>query len=177
MATKKCRYCKEKIDKKATVCPHCQKNQGTSAGTVLAAFIIIAIICVCISKVRGADDSSSSAVQGTSSSVSVNSSSGYEDIYNEYAQKIRAATPGLINEYNSEAAQNTGGLNGLAAINNAKISKLAAIATEGTEKMADYCLNHGSGKTSEYSQWADKLYRVYSEESDKIMNAYINSAS
>lgn len=177
MAKKICPYCRETIDKKASICPHCHKKQGTSAGTVLAAFIIVAVICVGIARVRNSSDSdsSSSSIKGTSGSVSVSSSSDYQDIYNEYEQKIRAATPALINEYNAEAAQNTSGLNGLAAIHNAKLSKLADIEAEGVQKMADYCLNKGSGKYSEYSQWVDKLYKVYDEEGSKITDVYMNS--
>ena len=61
----------------------------------------------------------------------------YESIYNEYAQKIRDAAPGLIEEFNSEAKANTSGNTGLAEISNAKISKLAEIENQGTQEMAD----------------------------------------
>lgn len=40
---KKCKYCKQIIDKKATVCPFCRKNQGIGCGTVFATIIILLI--------------------------------------------------------------------------------------------------------------------------------------
>lgn len=98
---------------------------------------------------------------------------GYSQIYEEYAGKLRDATPGLIEEFNREAASNTGGITGLAEINNAKISKLSDISNEGIEKMADYMWIHGSGDYSEYSQWADKLNAVYTEEAQKITDSYM----
>ena len=35
MASKKCKYCKSEIDKKATVCPHCQKKQAVKGSGCL----------------------------------------------------------------------------------------------------------------------------------------------
>ena len=98
---------------------------------------------------------------------------GYNQIYEEYAGKLRDATPGLIEEFNREATSNTGGITGLAEINNAKISRLSDISNEGIEKMADYMWIHGSGDYSEYSQWADKLNAVYTEEAQKITETYM----
>lgn len=50
--TKKCKYCKEEMDAKASVCPHCQKKQGVGclvsvllALTVVLFIIIIAVSC------------------------------------------------------------------------------------------------------------------------------------
>ncbi len=40
---KKCRYCRSDIDKRATVCPHCQKKQSGSSGCAVVLLIIIAI--------------------------------------------------------------------------------------------------------------------------------------
>lgn len=41
--TKLCKYCRSEIDKKARVCPHCQKKQGTGCGTLVLFCIIVAI--------------------------------------------------------------------------------------------------------------------------------------
>ena len=98
---------------------------------------------------------------------------GYNEIYQEYAEKIRAATPGLIQEFSRESESNTGGVTGLVEINNAKVARLAAIYEEGTEKMADYMWIHGSGEYSEYSLWVDKLKAVYDEEAQKITDTYM----
>ena len=89
----------------------------------------------------------------------------YPSIVDYYTVKIKAATPGLIAEYKTEAANNTNGLMGLAEISN-----------EGVREMADLLFRVGSGKYSEYEEWAGKLYDVYSDEADKIYDVYMNSA-
>ena len=99
----------------------------------------------------------------------------YQSIYDTYSQKLRDATPGLIDEYYSEAQTNTDGLEGLAEIANAKVEKLAEIANEGVSEMATYYYAHGSGKYSEYEDWAGKLYDVYMEEGQKVYDAYMGS--
>ena len=90
--------------------------------------------------------------------------------------KLQDATPGLINEYNAEAAENTAGTQGLATICNSKVSKLAEINVEGTSKMAQLMYTTGSGSTSEYESWAAKLNDVYTAEAQKIQDAYMTSA-
>lgn len=46
MATKakKCKYCKEEIDRKATVCPHCQKKQGAGCLNTLVGIVLVLLI-------------------------------------------------------------------------------------------------------------------------------------
>lgn len=41
MATKQCKYCRSEIDKKASVCPHCQKKQGGGCLSIIGAVCII----------------------------------------------------------------------------------------------------------------------------------------
>lgn len=100
----------------------------------------------------------------------------YEEIYEEYAQKIRDAVPALVEEYNEEAANNTGGLTGLAALCNEKVAELAEIANEGVSEMAEVYFYSGSGSYEDYSEWADKIYDVYMEEATAIQDAYMESA-
>ena len=100
----------------------------------------------------------------------------YQSILDWYTQKIKEATPGLIAEYKAEAERNTSGLNGLAVLCNDKVSKLAEIEMDGVKEMAELYLRSGSGKYSEYEEWAEKLDAVYSDEAEKIWNAYMESA-
>ena len=100
----------------------------------------------------------------------------YEDILTEYSQKLRDATPVLIEEYNEAAKENQDGLTGLATLCNAKVSELAVISNEGIQEMAKWYYKHGSGSYEEYSEWAGKLQEVYMEEASKIQEAYMNSA-
>ncbi len=100
----------------------------------------------------------------------------YEAIFDDYTVRLQDATPGLIGEYKAEATNNTEGLQGLATICNTKISKLAAISTEGISEMAEYYYSQGNGSYDEYSEWTGKLQDVYTEEAGKIQDAYMESA-
>ncbi len=101
----------------------------------------------------------------------------YQEILDAYSAKLQDATPGLIEEYKAEAANNTAGLDGLAKISNEKIEKLAMINNEGVQKMADIMFTMGSGSYEEYESWAGKLMDVYMDEAGKITDAYLNSAT
>lgn len=54
--TKICKACKSEIDKRATVCPHCRKKQGSP----IAAVITLLIIIIGIAAIAGGGGSSSS---------------------------------------------------------------------------------------------------------------------
>lgn len=118
---------------------------------------------------------SSASVNSSKHSEPVSVSASYQAVLDTYSKKLKAATPGLIAEYNKEAANNTGGIEGLASLSNNKISELAEIANEGISEMAEVMLNFGSGSYSEYEEWAGKLQDVYLEEAKKITDAYIKS--
>lgn len=112
----------------------------------------------------------------TSNDVVAGDTTTYQTILDEYTEKLENATPALIDEYNAEAATNTEGLEGLATISNAKITKLAEISMEGVSEMAGIYLKTGSGKNSEYEEWAGKLQNIYMTEAEKIIQAYMDSA-
>lgn len=130
------------------------------------------------------DKSGSERVESVPSTIpsteeATTSSSGkktYQSILDDYMQKIEEATPRLIEEYYEEAALNTNGLEGLAALSNDKVLELADICTDGVEEMAEVMWYTGSGSYSEYEEWAAKLYDVYMDEAGKITEAYMNSA-
>lgn len=119
----------------------------------------------------------SSQEEETSVSITQSSTEMYQAVLDEYSQKIKDAVPGLIEEYNTEAANNTDGLTGLAKLCNDKVGELAKISNEGIGKMAEIMLYHGSGKQDEYTEWAEKLMNVYTEEAGKIQDVYMDSAT
>lgn len=108
-------------------------------------------------------------------STSANASNGsttYQNILDEYTTKIQSATPGLIQEFKNESVNNTSGIDGLAAISNNKVERLAIISNEGISKMSD--LHHLlSDDYSTYESWATKLTDVYTTESQKIIGEYL----
>ena len=80
-------------------------------------------------------------------------SATYQDIFDEYSEQIKTATPKLVDEYNKEAD----GVKG-------DIEKLAEISNENGD---DYDI---------YEKWAQKLYDVYEECAGEITDAYMDSA-
>lgn len=99
----------------------------------------------------------------------------YQEVLDAYTVKLQEATPGLIEEYNAEATENTGGLEGLATICNEKVSALAEISMEGIQEMANIYLHVGDGTDDEYQEWSGKLQDVYLTEAAKIQEAYMQS--
>lgn len=110
------------------------------------------------------------STQGTESKTT------YQNILDDYTKKIVDATPGLVEEYNTEAEEKAGDINALAELSTAKIEKLAKICNEGVEKMAELKLKNGDDDAT-YNDWAKKLQDVYTEQSKKITDAYTKSVT
>lgn len=99
--------------------------------------------------------------------------SSYEAILADYSAHIAAAAPGLVAEYNAEYSVYPT-ISSEAGLCNEKISKLAAIETEGSGKMADYYLAAGDSYNT-YESRSKKLYDVYQSNAQKITDAYMAS--
>ena len=205
MKIKNCRTCGAEITKKDKICPECgtRLRQPWWKKVLIGLGIFIVLIVVIGScnededatepdvveseviestpiptdaDINTSTDIVEKAEEETNTSKSNDLTSGYQAILDEYTIKLQNATPGLIDEYYAEAANNTAGLQGLATICNNKVSVLAGICNEGVSKMATYYYNHGSGSYDEYESWGTKLYDVYMIEAGKIQDAYMNSA-
>lgn len=146
----------------------------------LLALLMVISLSACGDTSTPATDNASSSEQSSEPEESIQESyvdyGTYQEILDAYTAKLQEATPGLIEEYNAEAAENTGGLEGLATICNDKVSDLAAISMEGVQKMADIYLHTGDGTSDEYSEWSTKLQDVYLAEAAKIQEVYMQSA-
>ena len=117
------------------------------------------------------------AAEADSSSISAAGYASYEEIYDDYSQRIIDATPGLIEEFNTEAAEHSGDIDALAELCNDKIGELAEIEVEGTETMAAFMYaNYSDDAYDEYESWAGELYEVYEEYAGQITDAYLNAA-
>ena len=73
-------------------------------------------------------------------------------------KKLKDATPGIVEEFKTEAEAKKSDINALAELSNSKIEKLAEICNEGVEKMAELKLKNGDDDTT-YTDWAKKLQR------------------
>lgn len=156
--------------------------------------IIILTVCACLMGVgmtacKASDSGTEAKPKETSEAIEKpnetqdpaqdpkeNETRDYQAILDDYSQRLRDATPGLIDEYNAEASGNTEGITGLATIANNKVMDLAEIEAAGTTEMATYLYTGGSGEYSEYEEWAMQLYAVYEEEAQKIYDVYTQSA-
>ena len=100
----------------------------------------------------------------------------YQSILGDYTKQIQDATPGLVEEYNTESADKAGDIEALAELSNSKVEKLAEICNEGVQKMAELMLKNGDDQEA-YEEWAGKLQDVYTEYSAQITDAYTNSTT
>ena len=117
------------------------------------------------------------AAEADSSSISAAGYASYEEIYDDYSQRIIDATPGLVEEFNTEAAEHSGDIDALAELCNDKIGELAEIEVEGTETMAAFMYaNYSDDAYDEYESWAGELYEVYEEYAGQITDAYLDAA-
>ena len=154
--------------------------------SLIFSIFMIFVLCACGSTLLASQEDNQSSAQSdeTASAFEKQESKeaksvkydSYQAILDDYTVKLTDATPVLIEEYNSEAADNDEGLEGLAGICNSKVTELAKISNDGISEMAKYYYKHGNGSYDEYSEWAGKLQDVYIEEAGKIQEAYMQSA-
>ena len=100
----------------------------------------------------------------------------YQSILDNYTQKLKDATPGLVDEFNKEASEKSRDVNALAGICNSKVEKLAEICNTGVGEMADL-MNKNGDDYSKYEEWAKKLQDVYATQSKEIQDAYTSVAT
>lgn len=99
----------------------------------------------------------------------------YQSILDDYSQKLKDTTPGLVKEYKDESKDHKGDVEKLAEISNDKVEELAKICNDGVEEMAELQLKNGD-EYETYEDWAGKLQDVYQDEAKTITDAYMDSA-
>lgn len=97
----------------------------------------------------------------------------YESVYKEYSQKMKDATPGLIEEYKKDA-EGVSDMNKLANISAKKTEKLANICAKGGKRLAAIHTKENDDE-EKYNEWMNKLTDVYQDEAQKITDAYQDS--
>ena len=102
------------------------------------------------------------------------SGSSYEQIFNEYTQKLADYYNTAKGELQSEASSGKS-IDELATSCSNKVSRLAEISTEGVNKMADLCVKRG-GSASEYMNYGTKLESVYMDYGTKLESVYMSGA-
>ncbi len=139
--------------------------------------LLSATLALSMSACGGSGNSDSTANAGSSAKTEeAVEEVTYQSILDDYSKQIEDAAPGLVDEYNSEAANAAGDVTKLAEISNAKIEKLATICNDGVSEMASLKLKNGDDDAT-YEEWAAKLQTVYTDNSQKITDAYMSSAT
>ena len=117
-----------------------------------------------------------SQTETTPNSQANTSSSGssYEQIYNEYCQKLADYYNTAKGELQSEVSSGKS-IDALATSCSNKVNRLAEISTEGVNKMADLCVKR-SGSTSDYMSYGTKLESVYMDYGTKLESVYMSGA-
>lgn len=100
----------------------------------------------------------------------------YQNILDDYCDKMADALPGLIEEYQSESVSGSGQINELAEIANNKVSELAEICTDGMSQMAAYMYEKNDSYDT-YEYWCGKLMDEYEDYAQDIYDAYINDVA
>lgn len=121
-------------------------------------------------------DSTESTEETTEETPAPEEEVTYQTILDDYTKQLQDATPGLVEEYNTEAAAAAGDINKLAEISNSKVEELAVICNNGVSEMAELMTTNGDGYST-YEEWAGKLQDVYTTQSQQITDAYMNSAT
>lgn len=122
------------------------------------------------------DSSNDTEYEDDDTETEENETVSYQSILDDYTQKLKDATPGLVKEYKSEAAGKSGDTEALASLCNDKVGELAKICNDGVGEMAR--LMHSNGDSYDtYEEWAGKLQDAYSDQASKIQDAYLDSAT
>ena len=149
----------------------------------LLALSLIAVMSLSFTACGGGTTSSSSdtktkteATTAAPEATTEKSEESYQSILDNYTQKLKDATPGLVDEFNKEASEKSRDVNALAGICNSKVEKLAEICNIGVGEMADL-MNKNGDDYSKYEEWAKKLQGVYATQSKEIQDAYTSIAT
>ena len=110
----------------------------------------------------------------TSQNNSSSSGSSYEQIFNEYKQKLTDYYNTAKGELQGEASSGKS-IDALATSCSERVSRLAEISTEGVNKMVDLCVKRG-GSASEYMNYGTKLESVYMDYGTKLEGVYMSGA-
>ena len=127
-----------------------------------------------IPQVTQAPPTQQAEVSANTQATTGSSGSSYEQIYNEYCQKLADYYNTAKGELQSEASSGKS-IDALATSCTNKVSGLAEISTEGVNKMADLCVKRG-GSASEYMNYGTKLESVYMDYGTKLEGVYMSGA-
>jgi len=99
----------------------------------------------------------------------------FQQILDTYTQRLREATPRLLDDFRAAAVGVTD-ISALAEISIEITAALAEISVEGTAEMANLWIVRGVGSEAVYMDYAARLNAVYTEEAARISALYMELA-
>lgn len=101
--TKICKYCRQEIDKKATVCPHCQKKQSGGCLTLAAAGVLLLVLIGFLGMLMSSgDDDDTESQPSVSITTNVGAESSEKESVTEESATEGAETAETENETEPE---------------------------------------------------------------------------
>lgn len=98
----------------------------------------------------------------------------YQDILDEYEQKLKSKTLNIVEEYNAEYEKVSDSANNMLELAESKWNKILAINAEGVDKMNELMRKNGD-VLSTCQEWADKLNNCCKEQQKILLTAYKDS--
>jgi len=146
---KKCKSCQKEIDDKAKKCPHCHSDQRNwfLKHKVLTGILLIIFIGI-ISNTSGKKENTNQNTQSNTQEQTLKETptpiiiKGYQEIYDEYAARLKAECPTLA------------------------MTECAELSNEGVAEMAKYMYSAKGtdGQYQTYEEWSGKLMDIYMQE-------------
>lgn len=106
--TKKCKYCKQDIDKGATICPYCRKKQGIGCGTALIVIIAFIVLIIIIARMGSSKKTNSSSVIVSTTAGTTTSVAESTDENNETSAPDETTAPSETTSAETEYPQMNG---------------------------------------------------------------------
>ena len=98
----------------------------------------------------------------------------YQNILDEYEQKLKNETLNIVEEYNIEYKKVSDSANDMLELAESKWNKILAIDAEGVDKMNELMRKNGDALTI-CQEWADKLNNCCKEQQKILQTAYTDS--
>ncbi len=98
----------------------------------------------------------------------------YQDILDEYEQKLKTKTLSITEEYNTEYEKIAGSSNAMLELVESKWSEVLVINAEGVDKMNELMRKNGDSLTN-CQEWANKLNNCCKEQLNIFQTAYTDS--
>lgn len=137
---------------------------------IISLFIIVSLVSAC-----GTSDTNSQTVTNLEvATIGTEDDVTYQDILEEYEQKLKNETLNIVEEYNVEYKKVLDSPSAMLELAESKWNKILAIDAEGINQMNELMRKNGDALTI-CQEWADKLNNCCKEQQKILQTAYTDS--